>query len=68
MCVPVPAADAPRSAPAEDAFRPMPLAESEKRLIENTLRAAGGNRNRAAEFLGIHRTTLYKKIAEYSLE
>lgn len=46
---------------------PMTLSECERRLIENTLKSVNGNRNRAAEILGIHRTTLYKKIAEHKL-
>lgn len=48
-------------------IRPMPLADCEKELIRVTLDASEGNRNRAAEILGIHRTTLYKKISEYGL-
>ena len=56
-------------APAGQVFdiTPMTLNECEKRLIENTLKSVNGNRNRAAEILGIHRSTLYNKIAEHKL-
>jgi two-component system response regulator HydG len=39
----------------------------ERRLIENTLRDVGGNRDRAAKLLGISTRTLYRKIKEYRL-
>ena len=45
----------------------MSLAENEKQLILSVLKQVGGNRNRAAQILKIHRTTLYKKIQEYGL-
>jgi len=46
---------------------PMTLAECEKKLIKSVLNSVGGNKNKAAETLKIHRTTLYKKMAEYGL-
>jgi DNA-binding NtrC family response regulator len=49
-------------------FRPMTLADSERDLIGKTLAHESGNKNKAAALLGIHRTTLYKKIEEYGLE
>lgn len=52
-------------APAE--FKPMSLADSEKNLIKSVLTFAEGNKNKAAEILKIHRTTLYKKLEEYDL-
>ena len=55
------------SSPAEDAGEPMSLVEAEKRLIARVLKLADGNKNKAAEILKIHRTTLYKKIEEYGL-
>ncbi len=58
---------APLRPPEAAEITPMTLSECERRLIENTLKAVSGNRNRAAEILGIHRTTLYKKIAEHKL-
>ncbi|HBA84852.1 MAG TPA: hypothetical protein DCZ95_12225 [Verrucomicrobia bacterium] len=45
----------------------MSLADAEKRLISQVLKSVEGNKNKAADILKIHRTTLYKKIEEYSL-
>jgi two-component system response regulator HydG len=44
-----------------------PLVEMEKMFIIETLRATGGNREEAAELLGIGQRTLYRKIKEYGL-
>ena len=44
------------------------LAEAEKRAIEVAISKADGNKNEAARMLGVHRTTLYKKIEEYAIE
>jgi len=52
---------------AEQEIPPMSLAECEKKLIRSVLNAVKGNKNKAAELLQIHRTTLYKKIEEYKL-
>jgi DNA-binding NtrC family response regulator len=41
---------------------PMLLAELEDRLIGQALARTGGNRNRAAELLGLNRTTLVEKL------
>jgi len=41
------------------------LGEMEKQAILQALKAAGGNRTRAAEQLGISRRTLHRKISEY---
>lgn len=44
---------------------PMPTKkESEDALIKRALEAAGGNKSKAAEILGISRRTLYRKLAE----
>lgn len=43
------------------------LAEAEKEAIIRTLKAAGGNKVKAAEILGIHRTNLYRKMEKYGL-
>ncbi len=43
----------------------LPLAEVEKRHIQQVLARLGGNRKAVAEVLQIHRTTLYKKIEAY---
>lgn len=42
------------------------LEEAERRLIEETLRHVRGNRERAAEVLGISVRTLYRKLRAYS--
>ena len=44
-----------------------PLEELEKRFISETLQQTGGNREAAAEMLGIGERTLYRKIKEYGL-
>lgn len=46
--------------PAKQAF--------EKEFIQSALAAAGGNRAKAARMLGISRTVLYDKLAEYHLD
>jgi two-component system response regulator HydG len=44
-----------------------PLSEIERLFIAETLEQAGGNREAAAELLGIGQRTLYRKIKEYGL-
>ncbi len=44
------------------------LEEAEKELIRNTLKMVSGNREQAAEILGIGERTLYRKIKEYDLK
>ncbi len=61
------ARQAPAAATDEESFSPMTLAEAEKRLIRSVLSSVDGNKNKAADILAVHRTTLYKKIAEYGL-
>jgi transcriptional regulator of acetoin/glycerol metabolism len=39
--------------------------ETERRLIEKTLAASGGNTSLAADRLGISRSTLYRKLQQY---
>ncbi|KMJ55018.1 hypothetical protein AB685_29475 [Bacillus sp. LL01] len=41
--------------------------EYEKEMIERTLLEVSGNKTKAANRLGIHRTTLYKKMKQYRL-
>ncbi|MHC4915794.1 MAG: sigma 54-interacting transcriptional regulator [Planctomycetota bacterium] len=43
------------------------LAEVEKRQIERAMTLAGGNKKRAAEILGIPRSSLYNRLKEYGL-
>jgi len=40
---------------------------AEREAVAEALRAAGGNRSRAAAALGIGRTTLYRKMREFGL-
>lgn len=42
-------------------------AELEREAIENALRTTGNNRSKAAELLGLHRSTLYEKLNRYNL-
>jgi two-component system response regulator HydG len=44
-----------------------PLAELERLFIAETLQQTGGNREAAAELLGIGQRTLYRKIKEFNL-
>jgi two-component system response regulator HydG len=44
-----------------------PLVEVERIFITETLKLTGGNREQAAELLGIGERTLYRKIKEYQL-
>src|SRR5271166_1341663 len=53
---------------ADDGLRPgVSLECMEKRLLEVTLGATGGNRSRAAEMLGVSLRTVRNKIREYGL-
>jgi DNA-binding NtrC family response regulator len=40
----------------------------ERTLVERALKAARGNKSKAAEILGIHRRLLYEKIRQYGLD
>ena len=44
------------------------LENTEARLIARTLKRHRGNRTRAAEELGIHRVTLFRKMKKYGLD
>jgi DNA-binding NtrC family response regulator len=46
----------------------MTVDEMERQLIGATLRAAGGDKRRAAAMLGIGLRTLYRKVARYGLQ
>jgi len=56
------------SVSSDDALRPgLSLEAVERRLLEMTLTATGGNRSRAAEMLGISLRTVRNKIRGYGL-
>jgi transcriptional regulator with PAS, ATPase and Fis domain len=59
--------EGPESTPGQR-FAGMTLKEVERRHIEHTLIAFGGNRTQAAAALGISRATLHNKIREYGQE
>ncbi|MBO8173284.1 MAG: sigma 54-interacting transcriptional regulator [Bacillaceae bacterium] len=42
--------------------------KAEVRAIKRALKASGNNRSEAAELLGIHRASLYRKIEKYGIE
>jgi len=46
----------------------MVMAETERPLLETVMHHAGGNQTRAAQMLGITRSTLRKKLKSYELE
>ncbi|SCA62890.1 Acetoacetate metabolism regulatory protein AtoC [Chlamydiales bacterium SCGC AG-110-P3] len=45
----------------------IPLETVERQHITGVLRSTGGNKNQAAQILGIDRTTLYNKIKKYQI-
>jgi DNA-binding NtrC family response regulator len=49
-------------------IEPDSLAAAERRHIALTLRYTGGNRRRAAQLLGISRSTLLHKVRKYDLD
>ncbi len=51
----------------EDFEKPMPAETSEARLIRQTLEKVKWNRSKAAEILGMGRTTLWRKMRHYGL-
>ena len=60
-----PTGDAPTASLASLVGKP--LQELERLFIDETLRITGGNREEAANMLGIGERTLYRKIKEYGL-
>ncbi len=58
---------APAAEPAGGALVGMSIQDAEKELIRNTLAMVNGNREQAANILGIGERTLYRKIKEYGL-
>jgi two-component system response regulator AtoC len=53
---------APSAAPMAN---PLSVEENEKRLLREALLKARGNRTKAAEFMGISRRTLHRKLAQW---
>ena len=44
------------------------IALTESRALRRALNVSGGNRSEAARLLGIHRTSLYKRMKQYGLD
>ncbi len=65
--VPAAAAPAEQSAGSLASLVGKPLVDLERLFIAETLRFTGGNREHAAQLLGIGERTLYRKIKEYGL-
>jgi DNA-binding NtrC family response regulator len=69
--LPTRSGDAAGGAPSADLLQ-LPfhkaVAELEKRLIENALRGAHGNKTEAADHLGINRRLLYDKMEEHGMK
>jgi len=53
--------------PAMENFVGYSIEQAEKELIRNTLKMTQGNREQAAQILGIGERTLYRKLKEYDL-
>ncbi len=54
--------------PTDEILRPgVSLGEMERKLVEMTLAATGGNRSRAAELLGVSLRTVRNKVRSYGL-
>jgi DNA-binding NtrC family response regulator len=62
------AADSDSRKEAMEALAGMTLADLERRAVEATMRAAGGNKTKAAKMLGVGLSTLYRKIERYGIE
>jgi DNA-binding NtrC family response regulator len=59
---------ASREVPASGALQPgLTLRDMERKLLEKTLEATGGNRTKAAELMGVSLRTVRNKIREYGL-
>ncbi len=61
-CFPVSFSTKRKIAPLKEALK-----SSEREIIENALRECGGNKKKAAQILGINRTTLYNKMRELGI-
>jgi transcriptional regulator of acetoin/glycerol metabolism len=54
-----------RNSAALERNRALPAADDERNAILAALEVAGGSRSRAAEILGMGRTTLWRKLKQY---
>lgn len=61
------AQDLPTSVHSAPRFRLRPVDQAERDTIVEALRESGGNRMAAAAALGLARSTLYRKIAQYGI-
>lgn len=61
------AAGARSDSSVSDPVRILPLAEVERKAIIDTLNQLNGNKQMAAQLLGIGKTTLYRKLKEYGI-
>jgi transcriptional regulator with PAS, ATPase and Fis domain len=59
--------DKPSKAFSAEQNYKMTMEKAEREIIIETLKRAAGNRKKAAELLGIHRSGLYQKIKKYGL-
>jgi DNA-binding NtrC family response regulator len=64
--LPLPSAAAP--APPSAVPATMNLEELEKQMIQKAIAQHAGNLSKAAQSLGLGRTTLYRKMARYGLQ
>ena len=53
------------AAPAAPMANPLSVEENEKRLLREALLKARGNRTKAAQFMGLSRRTLHRKLAQW---
>jgi len=69
---PFAATSAPAPRNADPTLVPVHVGESledvERRLLQRTLEAVGGNKKKAAELLKISLKTVYNKVKQYALE
>lgn len=56
-----------QSLPFPQFHLPTVLAEVERRTLERALRQAQGNRNKAAQLVGLSRASFYRKLKQYGL-
>jgi len=66
--LPEPLGQEARGAPAQQALPSLTLEELERMAIEQALQRTGGNKQEAAQLLGLYRQTLYSKIKKYGLD